>query len=64
MKQLSDGSIVSSKSYYFLLDWNDYNDRVFIQEKFNKQRLIDLTKEEYLILWLNATIEEYNKMVN
>jgi hypothetical protein len=62
MKTLADGFTVSSKSYYFLLDWNDQNNKQFISEKFGKQRLCELDKEEYMILWLNATTNEYNQM--
>ena len=62
MKILADGFTVSSKSYYFLLDWNDQNNKEFISEKFGKQRLCELDKEEYMILWLNATTNEYNQM--
>lgn len=63
MKTLSDGNQVTSRSYYFLLDWNEQNRWYFINEKFNKERLCDLTKDEYIILWLYATTNEYNIMV-
>lgn len=62
MKTLSDGSIVTAKSYYFLLDWNEINEKKFIIDNYNKIRLCDLDREEYMILWLNATTDEYNKM--
>jgi len=62
MKMLSDGTYVSARSYYFLLDWNETNKKFFICEKFDKNKLCDLTLEEYMILWLNATTEEHNLM--
>jgi hypothetical protein len=62
MKTLADGFKVSSKSYYFLLDWNDQNNKQFISKKFNKQKLSELNKKEYILLWLVATTNEYNQM--
>jgi hypothetical protein len=62
MKTLADKSQVSSTSYYYLLDWNDQNNKKVIFEKFKKESLYELTLEEYRILWLYATTEEYNKM--
>jgi hypothetical protein len=62
MKILSDRQNVTSRSYYFLLDWNDENGKKFIREKFNKDSLCDLNLEEYMILWLAATTDEYNRM--
>ena len=64
MKTLIDGNQVSSKSYYFLLDWNDMNDKKFIDEKFSKIRLCDLNLDEYMVLWLHATTCEFNKMTD
>jgi hypothetical protein len=63
MKTLTDKSMVSDRSYYYLLDWNEQNERKFINEKFNKNRLCDLTRDEYLVLWLQATTDEYNGMI-
>jgi hypothetical protein len=62
MKTLSDNKNVSARSYYFLLDWNEQDEKKFISNKFNKNRLCDLTIDEYMILWLNATTEEHNRM--
>ena len=63
MKELEDGFKVSSSSYYFLLDWNDRDNKKFIVDKWGKHRLLELNKIEYLILWLKATTDEYNKML-
>ena len=62
MKELADGCQVSSRSYYFLLDWNDTDNKKFISDTFKKQRLCDLNINEYMILWLMATTSEYNNM--
>ena len=63
MKILADGTKVSSRSYYFLLDWNDKNFKTYMSEKFKKDKLTELTIEEYSILWLQATTSEYNNLV-
>lgn len=55
MKTLIDGTQVNSRSYYFLLDWNEVDGRNIMIEKFNKYKLCELTSEEYQILWLHAT---------
>ena len=60
MKTLSDGFEVSSRSYYYLLDWNEVDEWKFIAKEFGKGRLMDLTKEEYKILFNKATTSEMN----
>lgn len=55
MKELSDGTEVSARSYYYLLDWNEVNEREYINSKFNKNRLCDLTILEYRDLFCYAT---------
>lgn len=60
MKPLSDNTEVSDATYYYLLDWNERDKKSFIRTKFNKHRLCDLTIDEYLILWLNATTADFN----
>jgi hypothetical protein len=52
MKKLSDNSKVTARSYYFLLDWNETNDWEFIRDHFKKDKLSELTLDEYRILWL------------
>ena len=59
MKTLSDNNEVTSRSYYFLLDWNEQDERHFINETFNKNRLCDLTLPEYKKLWKYAVTLEY-----
>lgn len=62
MKTLFDGVEVSSRSYYYLLDWNDKDDRIFIEFNFNKSTLKDLTISEYLELFEYATKQEIEKL--
>ena len=62
MKTLADGKEVSSRSYYFLLDWNEADSWHFISERFGKNALKDLNLIEYMILWLHATTTEHNNM--
>jgi hypothetical protein len=55
MKTLADGTEVSARTFYYLLDWNDRDSWKFIQENFGKRRLMDLTIDEYIKLWIEAT---------
>jgi len=55
MKMLSDGTAVIDRTFYYLLDWNERNSWEFIKKNFGKMRLMDLTIEEYIILWKEAT---------
>jgi hypothetical protein len=62
MKTLSDGYQVSSRSYYFLLEWNEFDDKKFIQNGFNKNSLSALTEFEYKVLFKFATENELNNL--
>jgi hypothetical protein len=62
MKKLSDGTLVSDRSYYFLLDWNENDNWGFLKANFNKNALNKLIRHEYQILWLHATTTEFNKI--
>lgn len=64
MKTLSDGTEISQRSYYFLLEWNEQDKKDFMVAKFNKHRLFDLNIKEYVALFLHATTAEYNFMVS
>ena len=55
MKTLSDGTEVLARTYYYLLDWNETNNKEFMFTSFNKQRLCDLNIDEYKILFKHAT---------
>jgi len=58
MKTLSNGFEVPSRTYYYLLDWNEANDWKYIREHFNKEKLKDLTREEYNQLFLFVSRSE------
>lgn len=60
MKTLADGTSVNSRSYYFLLEWNEVNKWEFMFTNFNKRRLCDLTFDEYQTLWLHAVEKDSN----
>lgn len=63
MKELSDGTKVSSRTYYYLLDFKDRYLDEFIQLSFNKDRLCDLSIGEYQKFFEHAT-EFDNKELN
>lgn len=58
MKTLADGTEVSARSYYYLLDWNEVNEWKFMVSEFNKHKLKDLTMAEYKRLFGEATTSE------
>lgn len=62
MKELADGHKVTSRSYYYLLDWNDNNNFKYLQNIIGKQRLCDCTKKEYKKLFEKATKFDLNKI--
>jgi len=55
MKELADGTQVSARTYYYLLDFNDRYNWKFIEANFNKIKLKDLTIDEYRQLFDYAT---------
>ena len=58
MKELSDGTQVTARSYYFLLDFNDRDGWKTLVDNFNVRRLHDLNKEQYIRLFELATKAE------
>jgi hypothetical protein len=69
-KELADGNLVSQKVYHILLDYNDQTDKKFMISKFDKNRLCDLTinefnrlHAEYKLWYLNKVIEPNQKSV-
>lgn len=54
MKTLSDGTEVASRTYYYLLDFNELDNWSFIRSEFGKHRLNELTIGEYCLLWQYA----------
>ena len=62
MKILADGTEVWSRGYYYLLDWNEYDDWRFITDNFNKEKLRELTIEEYKLLFNHAFKKDLEKL--
>lgn len=58
MKELVDGTRVSARSYYYLLDWNDRNNWGTVYSMFQKNGLHELNKTEYTALFEAATQSE------
>lgn len=58
MKELSDGTQVTSRSYYFLLDFNDRDGWKTLVDNFNVRKLHDLNKEQYIKLFEMAVEAE------
>ncbi len=62
MKELADGHKVSSRSYYFLLDWNDSNNFKYLMNVIRRNKLHQCNKQEYIKLFQFATKDELRKM--
>ena len=62
MKTLADGTQVSSRGFYFLLDWNDRNDKKIISDLYGVMRLHELKKHQYLYLMEKAMTDELNSL--
>jgi hypothetical protein len=58
MKILADGTVVSSRSFYFLLDYNDHTDKRVINNLWGVVKLKDLTKHQYIYLFKHAVTAE------
>ena len=61
MKKLADGTEVSARTYYYLLDFNDRYQWEAMIQMFNKNKLRDLNIEEYRKLFEYAT--DVDKMI-
>ena len=58
MKALSDGTEVTSRSYYFLLDFNDHDNWNTIISEFKTNKLHELDKTQYLkLFWMAVKAE-------
>lgn len=56
MKTIANGKEVTSRTFYYLLDWRDrHHDERPLIVMFNKERLSDLTIDEYIFLFRYAT---------
>ena len=65
MKTLADGNEVTSRTFYYLLDWRDrHHDERPLQTRFGKEKLHELTLNEYINLFYEATIMDRVWMEN
>lgn len=62
MKTLNDGSIVSSRSYYYLLDWNDQDEHKTLFELYGVMKLSELSLSKYANLFYVATQSEFKNL--
>ena len=58
MKELKNGERVTSRSYYFLLDFNDRDSWKTLNDNFGVMKLHDLNKEQYIRLFEMAVEAE------
>lgn len=58
MKTLIDGSEVVSRTYYYLLDWNEQDEWKTIRANYGVSRLISLNSQQYKELFMYATMHE------
>lgn len=64
MKKLADGTKVSSRGFYFLLDWNDQNNKKIMSDLYNVMRLYELNKHQYIYLMEHAMADELKSLNN
>jgi len=58
MKTMADGKQITTRIYYYLLDWNDFDSWRFMAKTFNKTKLHELTYNEAMELFKHATQED------
>lgn len=58
MKKLADGTEVTSRSYYFLLDFNDRDNWKIMGDLWGIMKLHELNKHQYLYLFKKAIEQE------
>ena len=62
MKKLVDGTMVSARSFYYLLDWNDRNDKKMMTDLYNIWRLQDLNQCQYIYLFKHAMADDLKNL--
>lgn len=62
MRKLADETEVPTRTYYYLLEWNEFDNKEFIVREFAKQRLCDLNRVEFKRLLNKATTDDLNAM--
>lgn len=64
MKELADGTQVTSRSFYFLLDWNDRNSWQVMHGLYGQIKLSKLSKHQYVYLFEKAMASELQVLKN
>jgi len=64
MKKLADGNEVSDRTYHYLLDFNECDQKDYLVNKFRKERLCDLNVAEYWELFQYATQTDNKTNIN
>jgi hypothetical protein len=64
MKKLADGTEVTSRSYYFLLDFNDHDNWKTMNDLWGVMKLHELTHLQYTYLLKKAVEREINLLEN
>lgn len=62
MKELADGTLVTSRGYYFLLDWNDNNEKKLMYGLYGLSRLCDSNINQYIYLMEKAMESELKSL--
>ena len=57
-KTTIDNKVVPDRCWYYLLDFNDRDDKETLYDMFDKKRLLDLTHDEFWKLFEFATKSE------
>jgi hypothetical protein len=64
MKELADGKQVTSRGFYFLLDWNDRDDKKIMYGLYGVMRLAELELHQYAYLMEKAMADELTMLKN
>lgn len=62
MKELTDGTKVPARIYYYLLDWNEVDEYNTIHLLYNKMKLSDLNSSQFNNLFYVATKNDFEKL--
>lgn len=62
MKELIDYSEVPARGYYYLLDWNERDERKTITRLFNTNKLCELELSQYITLFEFATKRDIEEL--
>jgi hypothetical protein len=62
MKKLASGTEVPERIYYYLLNWNDEDNKEFMTNEFQKNSLSELSDVEFRRLFNKASTSDYLKL--